>query len=108
MPQESEAVQFIDPQELALWLTQDNVPLLVDVREEDKHQAFNLGGDNISVLEFASHINQLDPDEPIVLYCQVGQKSFNAATLLIQSDFSCVYSLKGGIEGWNRLFQTEE
>ncbi|WP_251358503.1 rhodanese-like domain-containing protein [Kangiella sp. TOML190] len=98
IPQESDQVQWINWQELEIWLAQNNAPALIDVREEDKHLANNLGGDNISILEFSSHINQLDPDEPIVLYCQVGQKSFNAATLLIQADFTSVYSLKGGIE----------
>ncbi len=105
IPTELEVVQFIEPLELRQWLTQDNVPMLIDVREKEKYQEFNLGGNNISILEFASHINELDPDEPTVVYCQVGQKSFNAATLLIQSDFSSVYSLKGGIEGWIKLLK---
>lgn len=102
VPNEEESVQFIEPQQLAQWLSQDDLPLLIDVRSQEHHQAFNLGGQHLAIEEFASHINQLDPDEPVVIYCQVGQKSFNAASLLIQSDFSCVYSLKGGIEAWLR------
>lgn len=101
---ESESVQFIEPQDLAKWLEQDDAPLLIDVREREAHVYFNLGGDNISILEFSSVINQLDPDQATVIYCQVGQKSFNAASLLIAADFTSVYSLKGGVESWQRTF----
>ncbi len=101
-PKESEQVQYIEPLELQQWLSQSDKPLLIDVRDTAQHQEFNLGGDNISIYEFASQINQLDPDQAVVIYCQVGQKSFNAASLLIQSDFSSVYSLKGGIEAWRK------
>lgn len=104
IPKEEAVVQFIEPSEMAQWLKQNNSPRIIDVREKDKHQEFNLGGENISILKFASHINDLDPDEPIVIYCQIGQKSFNAASLLIQADFSCVYSLKGGVVAWHRAF----
>ncbi|MRX27997.1 rhodanese-like domain-containing protein [Kangiella sp. HZ709] len=105
-PKESEQVQYIEPLELKQWLSQSDKPLLIDVRDANHHLEFNLGGDNISIYEFASQINQLDPDQMVVIYCQVGQKSFNAASLLIQSDFSSVYSLKGGIEAWRKTVTT--
>ncbi|NVK22048.1 MAG: rhodanese-like domain-containing protein [Kangiellaceae bacterium] len=99
---ESEQVQFIYPAELTLWLSQNEKPILIDVRNREDHLQSNLGGINIPITEFASAINHLDPDEPVVVYCQVGQKSFNAASLLVQADFSCVYSLQGGIAAWHR------
>ncbi len=106
VPKELEQVQYIDPSDLKQWITQEGKPLLIDVREEDKHLAYNIGGVNISIYDFMSSINELDPEQPTVIYCQVGQKSFNAAVALIQADFNCVYSLKGGIEAWNKFVTT--
>lgn len=108
--QESEEVQLISPEDLRQWASQQEVPLLLDARNVEEHEADKsllqfAKADivrNIPITEFASHINQLDPDQPIVTICQVGQKSFNAASLLIQADFSCVYSLHGGMEALKR------
>lgn len=109
--QESEAVQLISPQDLIQWGSQSDAPLLIDVRDESDHVAdqellTSLGQEsliqNIPMTEFGSYINQLDPDQPLVLICQVGQKSFNAASLLIEADFSSVYSVHGGIEAVKR------
>lgn len=108
--QESETVQLISPEQLKQWASQQDAPLVIDVRNEDEHKTDQLllqfvideSLKNIPITEFGSHINQLDPDQPLVLVCQVGQKSFNAASLLIQADFSCVYSLHGGMEALKR------
>lgn len=108
--QESDAVQLISPEQLKQWASQQDAPLVVDVRKGEEHEAdkallsFIKAGTlkNIPITEFGSHINQLDPDQPVVTICQVGQKSFNAASLLIQADFSCVYSLHGGMEAIKR------
>ncbi len=108
--QESDTVQLINPQQLKQWASQQDAPLVIDVRNGEEHEADKALLSfakaeilkNIPITEFGSHINQLDPDQPIVTICQVGQKSFNAASLLIQADFSCVYSLHGGMEALKR------
>lgn len=108
--QESDTVQLISPEQLKQWASQQDGPLVIDVRNREEHEAdkalldFAKAGTlkNIPITEFGSHINQLDPDHPTVLVCQVGQKSFNAASLLIQADFSTVYSLHGGVEAIKR------
>lgn len=107
---ESEAVQLISAEELRQWMSQEDAPLLIDVRHLEQHQIFNIGGKssyskNIPVDRFSDAINWLDPDSPIVLYCQIGQKSFNAASRLIDADFLFVYSLHGGIEAWKRSLE---
>ncbi|MBD3669000.1 MAG: rhodanese-like domain-containing protein [Kangiella sp.] len=108
--QESEKVQLISPELLKQWASQQDAPLVIDVRNVEEHKSDKKllsfceeeTLKNIPITEFGSHINQLDPDQPTVLVCQVGQKSFNAASLLIQADFSCVYSLHGGMEALRR------
>ncbi len=107
--EESESVQFLEPQHLKQWLTQDDLPLIIDVTGENNAlTAFAVNAEDaisIPITEFASLINELDPDRPTVVVCQLGQKSFNAAQRLIESDYSCVYSLHGGLEAWKRMLE---
>jgi rhodanese-related sulfurtransferase len=103
---EAEQVQFIEPEQLKRWLSQDDAPLVINVSGDDNAlEDCSMKAQNsmsIPITEFASLINELDPDEPIVVVCQLGQKSFNAAQRLIESDYSCVFSLHGGFEAWKR------
>lgn len=105
--EESDSVQFIEPTDLKQWLGQDDAPLVINVSgEEGALEAHSLKADktlSVAITEFASVINELDPDEPTVVVCQLGQKSFNAAQRLIESDYSCVFSLHGGLEAWKRM-----
>ncbi|MHB1950746.1 MAG: rhodanese-like domain-containing protein [Acidiferrobacteraceae bacterium] len=41
-------------------------------------------------------------DKPIILYCQSGQRSMRAATLLRQQGANTVYNLAGGFAHWQR------
>lgn len=108
VPQEQDSVQFIEATDLAQWLTQADAPLVIDVSgEEEAFEPIAAKAPqrlSLPIAEFASYINQWDPDEAVVVVCQLGQKSFNAAHRLIESDFSCVYSLHGGFEAWRRTF----
>ncbi|GAA4360206.1 rhodanese-like domain-containing protein [Kangiella marina] len=109
--EESEAVQFIEPQQLAVWLKQSDAPLVINVTGDeqalDESQLVADKSLSTPITEFANLINELDPDEPVVIVCQLGQKSFNAAHRLIESDYSCVYSLHGGLEAWLRQRQRD-
>lgn len=104
--QELDKVQFIEATDLAQWLTQGDAPLVIDVSgDENSFEPIAAKAQqrlSVPIAEFASYINELDPDDPVVVVCQLGQKSFNAAHRLIESDFSCVYSLHGGFEAWKR------
>lgn len=104
--EEAEKVQFIEPKELKRWLRQEDAPLVINVTgEENALKDNNVEASHqtsVAITEFANLINELDPDEPVVIVCQLGQKSFNAAQRLIDSDYSCVFSLHGGLEAWKR------
>ncbi|GAA0207701.1 hypothetical protein GCM10009123_14000 [Kangiella japonica] len=104
--EESEQVQFIEPEDLKRWLEQEDAPLVINVTGEEtalqEHGVETSRQISVAITEFASLVNELDPDEPVVIVCQLGQKSFNAAQRLIESDYSCVFSLHGGLEAWKR------
>ena len=72
---------------------------LVDVREIWEHEDYNIGGINISYSDVAEGVAELPTDKKILFYCQTGQRSKVAVTLLKQKSFSgSIFSLLEGIQ----------
>ncbi len=77
--------------------------LLLDVRSQQEHEAFNLGGDCLPLDEqFIDRARTGLPEKnsPCVLYCQSGRRSARAAQLLRDAGFTRVETLAGGIARW--------
>lgn len=78
-------------------LKQPNVAL-IDVRTEEKHQHFHIGGKNIPIDQLESCFAELEPYEEVIFYCTSGNKSTRAARIsesLLPG--KKVYSLINGI-----------
>jgi len=45
-------------------------------------------------------MDELDPDEPLVLYCRSGSRSAWATRQLMEQGYAKVWNLKGGILAW--------
>ncbi len=70
---------------------------LIDVRGPAMHAAGALpGAVNIPLPKLRESLGQLNKNEPITVHCQVGQTSYIAARILMQSGFKEVYNLAGG------------
>jgi NADPH-dependent 2,4-dienoyl-CoA reductase/sulfur reductase-like enzyme/rhodanese-related sulfurtransferase len=54
------------------------------------------GAVNIPLHELRARLGELDRVRPVIVYCQVGQRGYNAARILVQSGFGEVYNLAGG------------
>jgi len=71
---------------------------LIDVRTEDKHQHFHVGGKNIPIDQLESRSAELEPYDELIFYCTSGNKSTRAARLSASLlPDSKVYSLINGI-----------
>ena len=72
--------------------------LVIDVRTEAEHEAFNIGGANIPLDRLENSLDHLTSDGPVVCYCASGVRSA-AAARTIQRKFPnrAVYSLQDGI-----------
>ncbi len=80
-------------------LTADSV--LVDVREPDEVAEGTLPDSrNIPLTEFVERLSELDASKPIVLFCRSGGRSAQAAQYLVDSGFSTVANLEGGMLAW--------
>ena len=75
---------------------------LIDVRTPDEFASGTLpGAVNIPLQQLRQNLDQLDRHQPVAVFCQVGQRGYNAARILMQAGFRDVVNLAGGY----RLFR---
>ena len=92
------------------WLQQDSSrPILIDVREESelKIASFPFEVVHLPLSESSSWVESLSSkipkDQPIVVICHLGVRSWNFSTWLIEEkNFPEVWNLFGGIDAWSR------
>ncbi len=76
-------------------MADDSLPL-VDVRTADEFARGHLpGAINIPVDELRERLNELSTEQPVVVYCQVGQRGYLATRILKQSGYE-VRNYSGG------------
>jgi molybdopterin/thiamine biosynthesis adenylyltransferase/rhodanese-related sulfurtransferase len=77
-------------------------PLLLDVREPAEFEAGHLPGAVLLPLgQLAGRLGELPATQPLVVYCQRGGRSAQAAALLRQHRLTEVLELAGGYEAWS-------
>lgn len=76
---------------------------LLDVREPWERQTAAIEpSSHIPMGDIPARVQELDPDEHIVVYCHHGVRSMNVTAWLRQQGFESVQSLRGGIDRWSR------
>lgn len=94
-------VPEVTPEELQLELESANPPALLDVREDDELETSKLPFTyHIPLGSLLDRIDELDPEENLVVYCRSGGRSGQAAGYLQQNGFKKVRNLATGINGW--------
>jgi adenylyltransferase/sulfurtransferase len=77
---------------------------IIDVREPHEWQIANLenyGSRLIPLGQFAGRINELNPEEEIVVHCKMGGRSAKAYDAMKKAGFTKIKNLKGGILAWS-------
>lgn len=69
---------------------------LIDVRDKNEHDAFNLGGLHVPLNELEQRLDELPSNQKIIVYCQSGVRSTAAVQLLRQANLDAM-SVNGGI-----------
>jgi len=92
----------ITPSELKARLDRGEKFRLVDVREPDEWAIAQLpGAELLPMSQFQQQgIEQLDPEDDIVLYCHHGIRSGRVQSYLNSKGFGHVKNLTGGIDAW--------
>lgn len=94
----------ITVQELAQIRKDKQAHFLLDVRNVDEYQVFNLNGYLIPLVELPYRLDEIPVDKPIVVYCRSGHRSQTALNLLQAAGFEQVKNLLGGVLAWQRAF----
>ncbi len=73
---------------------------LLDVRDQWEYDICNLAGHLIPIKELPARLNELNPNQHIIVHCQMGGRSSRAAAFLMEQGFKQVSNLHGGIKAW--------
>jgi rhodanese-related sulfurtransferase len=90
--------------ELAQWLADGSrpAPVLLDVREGWEFALGHLPQAlHIPMSDLPQRHHELAPDQPTVVICHHGVRSYRAALWLEQQGFSALFNLEGGTEAWS-------
>jgi rhodanese-related sulfurtransferase len=91
----AQAVQLINRQDAAV----------LDVREPSEFRGGHIpNARNIPLEQIAQKAKDLDKlkTKPVLLNCQTGARSAQAAATLMQAGFTEVYNLSGGMNAWQQ------
>jgi rhodanese-related sulfurtransferase len=93
----------ISPQELKARLDGQAALLLLDVRQDWETQICRLpNAVHIPIEELEQRVDELDPQDQIVVYCHQGVRSAAVAEYLRSVGFRDVKNLSGGLDLWAR------
>ena len=82
------------------YLAMETKPYLVDVRDRSEFTAGAVpGAVNIPVDELRGRLSELPKNQPLAVYCQVGQRGYIATRILLQHGYNVV-NLGGGYRTW--------
>jgi len=80
--------------------------VFIDVREPHEYDVFNLGARLIPLEEFLKDVHILDDNkgDEIVIHCRSGMRSSMAVEALVNSGYTNVRNLVGGVLRWQEVF----
>lgn len=73
---------------------------LIDVREPSEYAICNINGKLIPSKELPERLDEIDPEQQIIIHCKGGGRSGRAVEFLQQQGYVNVFNLKGGIMAW--------
>lgn len=97
-------VSHIQPMELKERLGRGDDIFVIDVREQwERNLASIDGSEHFPMAELVDRTQEYIFEEEIVVYCHVGERSYRAVSLLLESGFKKVHNLIGGIDAWSQI-----
>ncbi|MBO1626281.1 rhodanese-like domain-containing protein [Bacillus arachidis] len=94
-------VKNISGKELRSLLHKKNKQL-IDVRTQGEFRGNHIQGfQNIPLNEFAQKASHLDKNKEVIVICQSGMRSKQAAKMLKKLGFQHITNVSGGMNAWN-------
>lgn len=80
----------------------------LDVRTEDEFALGTIEGSvNIPIDEIRERIVEIPRDRKIIIFCNVGLRSYLASRILLQKGFNNIYNLSGGFKTYEHVTQNQ-
>ncbi|EKP93901.1 MoaD family protein [Thermaerobacter subterraneus DSM 13965] len=74
---------------------------IIDVRDPWEYERDHIPGARLLPLsQLGARLEEIDPERPLLMVCEVGERSRLAAEFLHEAGFPAVYNLKGGMIAW--------
>ena len=106
--EEEEEVMEINIDQFKEMRDNGNDFVLVDVREYHEYDIANIEGSVLIPLgEVADRLDELNPDDEIVVHCHHGGRSMKATQYLLDQGFKNVKNLAGGIDAWAEKYDPD-
>jgi len=75
--------------------------LLLDVREPHEHEnGLIAGAVCIPMAEVTDRLNEIDPNQEVIVICRTGGRSGRVTEFLAQSGYPKVRNMAGGMNSW--------
>ena len=75
--------------------------VLIDVRTSEEYKSIHINGSvNIPLHELIDRVGEIDRNSAVIFYCRSGIRSGKAAEFLRSQNYTAVYNLVDGIDGW--------
>ncbi len=97
---ELQTADIIDIETFKSYLYRDDVQI-VDVRGETEYKTYHIeGADHVFVGTLQDNLDKISREKQVVIYCQAGDRSAIAYSILRRSGFDDVKNYSGGIKEW--------
>lgn len=86
-------------------LQNDEDAIFIDVREDKEYKLGHIhGARHIPISTFDKRLTELEKsrEKPMIVYCANGARASRAAGKLRKAEFASVYTMLGGITGWEK------
>ncbi|KUO50283.1 MAG: hypothetical protein APF76_11270 [Desulfitibacter sp. BRH_c19] len=101
-PESDNKVVSINSQQARDLIESEPNLIILDVREPHEFQGGHIPGAILIPLGILQeHLDTLNPDSPILLVCRSGNRSMQAARILVDEGFTNLYNLSGGMLEWS-------
>jgi len=96
-------VKDVSVDDVSGMLKEKNKYFLLDVRTQEEYNAgFIENSILIPVSELESRLSEIPADKPVIVYCASGNRSSQAAQILVKNNFNPVYNMLGGTTEWSK------
>ena len=98
----------VQPEEVARMRAAGEEFTFLDCREPWEYQTAHIEDTkHIAMGEIPARVQELDPEEHIVVLCHHGVRSMNVTAWLRQQGFEKAQSMAGGIDRWSRVVDSK-